>query len=251
MSIEGPGLYQDDTGVDVRSEFRELIGAGHEAAEATEQLVARWSDVMTDEDVYCVFYLALADTQWRLGRPVAATVETALSIIDTGRDLRRWDYSPPFQRRRTAVLKQLRDRLASTAPEPRAVRKSTNFATDFAVGDVVRYTTEAGGEFLLGVAGVAESNEQRFAIVRVVEPLTKDRSMSSPTDLRVLPSDHPIALSPYRGQDLPRRRITRFAGAWHVPQGERTNSLVGCSMASWGSNLDWQLREITDRAGVG
>jgi len=28
MSIEGPGLYQDDTGHDIRSEFRELIGEG-------------------------------------------------------------------------------------------------------------------------------------------------------------------------------------------------------------------------------
>src|SRR5712691_3317745 len=113
MSIEGPGLYQDDTGHDIRSEFRELIGEGHAPDEATRLLHARWADVLGDNDVYCAFYLALADTQWRLGRQVQAVHDEGLNIIDSGRDLRRWEYSPQFHRKRKGILEQLRKRLSS------------------------------------------------------------------------------------------------------------------------------------------
>ena len=84
MSIEGPGIYQDDNGHDVRSEFRELIGEGRTPHDATRALLNRWADVLGDEDTYCAFYLALADTQWRLGRPIQAVQDAALSIIDSG-----------------------------------------------------------------------------------------------------------------------------------------------------------------------
>jgi hypothetical protein len=53
MSIEGPGPYQDDTGHDVRSEFRELIGEGRTPHNATGALLDRWADVLGDEDTYC------------------------------------------------------------------------------------------------------------------------------------------------------------------------------------------------------
>jgi hypothetical protein len=122
--------------------------------------------------------------------------------------------------------------------------------TELAPGDLVRYTTEAGDEFMLGVVGIAVSNEQQFAIVRVVEWTTLDPNLSTPTNVRVLTADHPFALMPYRGQDLPKRRSTRFASAWNLPDRERYNGLVGSSAVSWGSNLDWQLRKVVESAGI-
>jgi hypothetical protein len=236
MSIEGPGLYQDDTGHDVRSEFRDLIGEGHAPDEATQLLIERWADVLGDKDVYCAFYLALADTQWRLGRLVPAVGLTALEIIDTGRDLRRWEYNPIFHRKRRKVLADLRRRLESPAPAPRAVRREAVFSTSLRLGDVIRYRTASGDAFLLAVVGVAQSNNQRIAVVRLLEGSGK-----TPSDLRLIPHAQPLALFPHRGTDFPSKRAEHMLQDWPVPAADQQDSLIGCSLVSWGVNLDPQL----------
>lgn len=236
MSIEGPGLYQDDTGHDVRSEFRELIGEGHAPDEATRLLIERWADVLDDEDVYCAFYLALADSQWRLGRLVPAVSQTAFEIIDSGRDLRRWEYNPPFHRKRRKVLGDLRGRLESPAPARRAVRREAEFSTSLRLGDVIRYSTASGDDFLLVVVGVASSNNQRVAVIRPSEGRGKN-----PSNLRLLPHVQPFALFPHRGVELPPKRTELISRDWPVPPADQQGSLVGCSVVSWGVNLDLQL----------
>ena len=245
MSIEGPGLYQDDNGHDVRSEFRELIGEGRTPRDATRALLDRWADVLGDEDTYCAFYLALADTQWRLGRPIQAVQDAALGIIDSGRDLKRWDYSQQFQRKRKRILEQLRERLISDPPPVRAVRRpSAQFLTRLETGDLVRYTAEGGDEFLLAVIGVDKSNNQRVAVVRLTDwdgasPLS---ASSGPPDLRLMANVQPFALMPYRGADLPTKRSQLVMRKWPVPAPQRQDHMVGCSIVSWGVNFDWQLR---------
>ena len=248
MSIEGPGLYQDDTGHDVRSEFRDLIGNGEAPDEATTHLLKAWADVLHDEDVYCAFYLALADTQWRLGRPIPVVSQTALAIIDSGRDLRRWEYSPPFHRKRKKVLEDLRARLTSPPQTPRAVRKQADFATALIPGDVIRYKTATGDEFLIAVVGVNDSNNQRIALVR---PLDWDGASSAESrdlaTLRLMPDAQPLALFPRRGMDLPPKRSEVLLRDWPVPPGHLQDSLVGCSLVSWGVNLDPQLMRYRRR----
>jgi hypothetical protein len=244
MSIEGPGLYDDDTGHDVRSEFRELIGQGRPSDEATRILLDRWADVLDDEDTYCAFYLALADTQWRLGRPVQAVGDAALNIIDSGRDLRRWGYSPQFHRKRRVILEQLRERLSSDAPPARTVRKPPPpFITRLEAGDLVRYTAETGDEFLLAVVGVDVGNNQRIAIVRLMDwDGVTILSVASDTPALQLMAVQPLALMPYRRSDLPTRRSEIVMKMWPIPAAERQDTMVGCSVVSWGVNFDWQLK---------
>jgi hypothetical protein len=245
MSIEGPGLYQDDTGHDVRSEFRELVGAGHGPDEGTAELLSRWADVLDDEDVYCAFYLALADTQWRLGRPVQAVHDAALSIINSGRDLKRWEYSPEFHRKRKRILEQLRERLLSDPPPVKPVRKpAAPFLTRLETGDVIRYTAEGGDEFILAVVGVDQSNNQRVAVVRLMDwdRLSTPPISSAPSAVRFMANVQPFALMPYRGADLPTKRSERVMRMWPVPAAQRQDTIVGCSIVSWGVNFDSQLR---------
>jgi hypothetical protein len=245
MSIEGPGLYDDDTGHDVRSEFRELIGEGRAPDEATRILLARWADVLDDEDTYCAFYLALGDTQWRLGRPVQVVGDAALNIIDSGRDLRRWGYSPQFYRKRRVILDQVRERLSSAAPPPRTVRKPPPpFMTRFEGGDLVRYTAETGDEFLLAVVGVDVGNNQRIAIVRLMDwdGMTILSVASGTPALHLMAAVQPFALMPYRRSDLPTKRSELVMKMWPVPAAHCQDTMVGCSVVSWGVNFDWQLR---------
>jgi hypothetical protein len=247
VSIEGPGLYQDDTGHDVRAEFRELIGEGRSTDDATEAMLAGWRDVLDDEDVHCAFHLALADTQWRLGRPLLSIRETALGLIDTGRDLRRWEYNDKFHRRRKGILAQLKARLTSEPPQARSVRNPAAFISDLQVGDVIHYTAEAGEMYWIGIVGSDTMNGQRLAIARLLDSSASDPDNQPPREARVRPEVGAFALMPYRRSDMPAKRSRRFSSAWNVPTGLRHDTMIGCSLVSWGVNLDPQLRSRPPR----
>jgi hypothetical protein len=245
LSIEGPGLYQDDTGHDVRSEFRDLIGAGRAPDDATAVLLDGWADMLGDEDTYCAFYLALADTQWRLGRLVPAVHDAALSLIDSGRDLKRWEYSQQFHGKRKRILEQLRERLTSAPPQARTVRKAPPpFLTRLETGDLVRYTADGGDAFLIAVVGVSESNNQRVAVVRLMDwdGVSSLALSSDAPNVRLAANVEPFALMPYRGADLPAKRSEVVMRLWQVPATQRQDHMIGCSIVSWGGNFDQQLR---------
>lgn len=244
LSFDGPGLYQDDTGHDVRTEFRELIGDGLSAEEATQRMVAGWTDVLADEEVYCAFYLTMADTQWRLGRPVPSVLEVALSLIDSGRDLRRWEYSTKFHGRRRGILQQLRVRLTSKPPPPRPVRNPAVFISDLQAGDVIRYTSESGIDYWIGIVGNATMNGNRWAIARLLDWDGHSAAGQPPPNVNVAPEVGAFALMPYRGVEVPSKRSVRLTGAWNVTSKDRQDTVIGCSLLSWGSNLDVQLHRL-------
>lgn len=90
MSARGTAIFSDDTACDVRNEFNDLISEGNDSVDATNIMIERWQDIGTDPDEALVFWLALAATQWKIGRLDERTKEKALSIIENGNDLLRW-----------------------------------------------------------------------------------------------------------------------------------------------------------------
>src|SRR5437667_2185026 len=123
MSISGAGLYKDDTGADVRSIFRELVFDGKTTADARLELLREWGARLDDRDQACAFWLALADTESRTGRLEDEVRDQALRLIDSGEDLARFRHSPALQRKRKAVLEDLRTRLTGPQRRPLRIRK--------------------------------------------------------------------------------------------------------------------------------
>ena len=211
MSIEGPGLYQDDTGHDVRAEAKQLMAQGLSPAEVTTTLTANWEVVLGDEDVYCAFYLALADTQCRLGRLDPDVMRIALDLIHSGRDLRRWEYSQAFHARRKTVLSQLAARLVAPPNVEREVRVPRVFRTSLAVGDVFVHTAENGERFLIHVIGLSENGPTLRALLQILDwDWTVELSPEAVARSRpAQPAGHlrnRIHLAPFRGTDMPRKQ---------------------------------------------
>jgi hypothetical protein len=247
VSIDGPGLYQDDTGHDVRAEAKELMAQGLSPDDVTSTLAARWADVLGDEDVYCAFYLALADTQCRLGRVDPAVRRTALDLIDSGRDLRRWEYSRAFSARRKGILSQLGARLAAPPVVERKVRVPRAFRTSLAVGDVLVHTAENGERFLFHVIGLSENGGHLGALLQILDwDWTKQLSPDAVAQVGpAKPAGHlvnRIHLAPFRGTDMPKKQ-TRLLGNWK-PVDPDLRPAVGGVMAWAGSYLDRIARVI-------
>ena len=91
MGTWGTGLFSDDLAADVREGFRDLIGEGLTTEAAVSRLLREYKSSLRDPGEESVFWLALADTGWRLGRLDDAILNNALRVIDSGQDLARWE----------------------------------------------------------------------------------------------------------------------------------------------------------------
>jgi hypothetical protein len=119
MGTWGPGIFSDDTACDVRVAYRMALEDGLDDQAAQQQVLDEFADVL-DDDTWNggpLVWLALAKTQWRLGRLDEQVKAQALAVIDQGRDLVFWEGSNLYGYRR-AVLRRLRQQL-TTAPPPR------------------------------------------------------------------------------------------------------------------------------------
>jgi hypothetical protein len=173
VGYSGAALYDDDIAADVRGAYRESLGDGMSGEAATDELLAQWAEVLDDPDERCPFWLALADTQWRVGRLEDRVRDRALQIIADGSDLARFDHDDTLSTRRGKVLRELGDRIASPQRSPTRIQPVFRSISPVGRGDVFAYRFDDG----------------RSAYFRAVEILGDDRD-SYPT-LEVLDWEDP------------------------------------------------------------
>lgn len=168
MGTWGTGLFSDDITADLRGDFRDLIGEGVSPEEATARLVAEYQPESDPLDLAPPFWLALASVQWSLGRLLPDVRAKALSIIDSGADLARWD-EPKDRKKREAVLLKLRETLESPLPAPKKVPRRIREANDWPVGAVYSYRLESGNFCLFVVSGHHEDKGGRYAKLELLD----------------------------------------------------------------------------------
>jgi hypothetical protein len=131
-------LFSDDLANDVREGLRDLIGEGLTTEAAVSRLVREYESLLRDPAEESVFWLALADTGWRLGRLDDAMLKNALRVIDSGQDLARWE-DVADRKRHEKVLAKLRTKLQSPAPAPKSVAKRVKSTNEWRIGEVKRF----------------------------------------------------------------------------------------------------------------
>jgi hypothetical protein len=154
MGAWGTAIFSDDTAVDVRDEFRDLVGQGLSGEQATEKLLVQWKESLRDPDEAPVFWLALAATQWKLGRLSEHVREMALRTITDGSDLSRWSHDLKSAAARKRHLEKLQLTLNSPQPDPRPVHPRFKNTCDWVPGEVVAYRMKSGMMVLFRAIGV-------------------------------------------------------------------------------------------------
>ena len=107
MGAWGIGLYQDDVTCDVRSDYVNRLKVGLSNIDATKDLIELNLDFIEDPDDGPLFWLALADTQWKYGRLLPEIKEIALEYIRSGTDLEKWKENKKQYEKRKKVLEEL------------------------------------------------------------------------------------------------------------------------------------------------
>ena len=139
MGAWGVGLYQDDVTCDVRSDYVNRLKVGLSNIDATKDLIELNSDFIEDPDDGPLFWLALADTQWKYGRLLPEIKEIALEYIRSGTDLEKWKENKKQYEKRKKVLDELEERLNSPMPPEKKVSKLVIRKAKWKIGDVLLY----------------------------------------------------------------------------------------------------------------
>lgn len=169
MGTWGTGLYSDDTACDVREDYKDLLGDGITEPEATQRLLQRWQSSFVDPEVTCVFWLALSEVQWRLGRLQEQVKKEALAIIENGTDLQRWESDAKLKTKRGQVLTRLREKLKSPQPPEKRVKKRYVEETTWKLGEVYSFRLRSGNKVLLHVIGFHRDKGGRRPICEILD----------------------------------------------------------------------------------
>ncbi|CAM3053152.1 hypothetical protein HAHI6034_12935 [Hathewaya histolytica] len=146
MASWGPKLYQDDVAEDVRDYYKDQLKRGKTNEEVTKELIDDNEDVISDEDEAPVFWFALADTQWNLGRLLPFVKEKALEYLRSGTNLERWEKEAINQREykvREKVLQELEQKLMSPMPPEKKISQYKIYKCEWNIGDMYAYKLES------------------------------------------------------------------------------------------------------------
>lgn len=144
MSIWGPELYQNDVALDVREYYKDQLHRGKNGTTVMYELMQRYGDSLSDKDDDLLFWFALADTQWNLGRLENFVKEKALRYIDEGGDLNRWHEECPEKiKHREKVLYALKQKLLSPQPPEKKISQYRLYKCEWKLGDVYAYPLDS------------------------------------------------------------------------------------------------------------
>lgn len=137
MAAWGTGLYQDDIAEDIKFDYHNYFKEGLNNQEAYAKLLERYDDVINDPEDQSVFWFALADTMWNLGKLTKEVKEQALSCIANGKDVERWKAEDEKKaEKRQQVLEKLKEKLESPMPEEKKIGKKRVFKNKWEIGDM-------------------------------------------------------------------------------------------------------------------
>jgi hypothetical protein len=199
MGTWGTGLYSDDTACDVRDDYMVILGDGIGEPDATILLISKWNDVVSDPDVGPVFWLALADTQWKVGRLQSTVKEKALKVIGDGSDLDRWGSDQKMISQRKRVLSKLEERIKSPQPETKKIEMRYVSSTDWKIGEVYSFRLLSGNFILFHVIGFHEDRGGKGPVCGILDWIGPD-----------IPMRRKIKGITYRNANEPHQHIHQF-----------------------------------------
>lgn len=154
MGAWGPELYQDDLAADIRDAFKEQLKRGKTGEQITKEMLEEYETELLDPDDAPIFWFALADTQWELGRLEDGVKKNALYYIQDGGDLKRWELENPREaKKRTKALEELKKKLLTPQPPKKKVSLHKLYQCEWKVGDIYAYPLESEYAQEKGISG--------------------------------------------------------------------------------------------------
>ena len=139
MGAWGTTLYANDTTCDVRDTYMDFLQKQLNNQEAYEEILETYHELIGDEEEP-LFWYALADTQWRVGRLMPEVKAKALEWIDKKGGLSLWKESKSGSDGWEKTLEKLHVKLETEQPkEKRFHKRVIPFQNPWSMNDIYTY----------------------------------------------------------------------------------------------------------------
>ena len=260
MGTWNAGLFSNDTTLDVKDTYMKCLEQQLSNEEAYKKTYEEYEELIgTDEEP--LFWYALADTQWNVGRLMPEVKEIALKLIaekggaslweDTSKKILKWENT----------LHKLKEKLESPMPPEKIIKKPIEFVTNpWNVGDVYAYqflepiAEEKGvyGKYIIfkKVGNIRSGEEKPYSIIKVFDKIFDEiPTVGDLEEIRFLPfikppgidgrpenplfpieTNIPARMYYYKKLDYPKKKFT-FVGTQFMP--EKEYSYRECTDLMW------------------
>lgn len=139
MGTWNAGLYANDTTCDVKDTYIQFLKQQLNDEEAYRKTYEEYKELM-DTDEEPLFWYALADTQWNVGRLMPKVRDTALDFIRKKGGVSIWAESHSDVSKWENTLQKLKEKIESPMPARKRFSKLIEFERNpWNVGDVYAY----------------------------------------------------------------------------------------------------------------
>ena len=142
MGAWGTGLFSNDLALDVKDMYNEFLYLLEDDTQIKMELLRMFNQELELKENVSVFWYALADCMWRVGRLDDETKTNALYYLDNpekDEDLKLWlDFKKDYKKR-VAVLNKLKEKLVSLQPARRKFKIVKSLPAKFEIGDIICY----------------------------------------------------------------------------------------------------------------
>lgn len=143
MGSWGVGIRQDDFVLDVEGIFEDHLKDGKTIGEATRILQERFASVLDDCYIGTLFWLALADVQWKYGDLDPTVLQRVIEIVDSDYGIDLWgNPSDKIYKQRKAVLEKFRNKISQPNPKPSRLPRRVIRKPKFNKGDCLSIQLE-------------------------------------------------------------------------------------------------------------
>ena len=125
MGTWGSGLYDNDSACDVRDGYLDFLQDGLGNEEAYQKTLEQFHEYFGDQDEP-LFWYALAETQWKMGRLRPDVKANALEWIEKNGYLDMWEENPKGAAGWEKTLQKLKERINSPMPREKRIKKVDN-----------------------------------------------------------------------------------------------------------------------------
>ncbi len=135
MGAWGPGILENDTSVDIWTEFRELYNSGHSVKEIRQQLEKEYKPEK-DKENYSEIWTGIAYGQWMCGELEKYTLKKVKAVTNERR-LPLWTEDRKLLQKRIIILSGFITRIQTPRPTSLKRKKVIKREAFFQTGDVL------------------------------------------------------------------------------------------------------------------
>ena len=164
MGVFGVKIYEDDLALDVKGEYLDKLKKGIKDEVALKEIVEEYEDSINDIDDGPVFWIALANTMWEVGRLTEKVKKEALKSID--KNLTRWrnEVDKKEYKLREKELLKFKDKINKEMPARKNLfvdKENTKKENEWHDGEIYAYKLESEEAKAKGLYG-------RYMVIRKI-----------------------------------------------------------------------------------